>query len=282
MLNRIFDDSTSTSEREAAIAALKRITGKDRAGLVEKYTRSSPWVVTRSDVTAAIENITLKMEVSTLKSGRSMAESDLLRLVFSLCGQDRDLYDEVHRNTGLIAATGAKMPDLLKGLRYLIDSGVPRRPAYEPPYRHRGQAAPKHAPRTEAKPKNGKRWEIIAPARLYEKPAKRIEDVCAGYGLELVPTTEVPKFPDGYPKWRPSDGKLFTTTCPQCRGVMHVSTLYQRWTCSCDRRFPSRKEHAPDVVGLVEHLTACGYYNAVWWVIGTGHQPKMASAPPAS
>jgi hypothetical protein len=153
LLNRIFDDSTSTSEREAAIAALKRITGKDRAGLVEKYTRSSPWVVTRSDVTAAIENITLKMEVSTLKSGRSMAESDLLRLVFSLCGQDRDLYDEVHRNTGLIAATGAKMPDLLKGLRYLIDSGVSRRPAYEPPLPSQG------ASRTKTRASDGSETE---------------------------------------------------------------------------------------------------------------------------
>jgi len=37
LLNTIFDDATSREEREKAIASLKKTTGKDRAGLVERY-----------------------------------------------------------------------------------------------------------------------------------------------------------------------------------------------------------------------------------------------------
>jgi hypothetical protein len=158
-------------------------------------------------------------------------------------------------------------------LRFLIEEGhvAPRRQSYEAPNR---REPPSSKRTSDAKPKSTNRWEIVAPATLCNKPSKRIEEACAAYGLELKPTAELPKLPEGYPRWKIFRGKLFTTSCPQCRGVMHVSTHYQRWTCQCDRKFPYRKEHAPDVVGLVEQLTECGYLNAVWWVIGTGHQPS--------
>jgi hypothetical protein len=38
LLNTIFDDGTSGSEKATAVEALKKITCKDRAGLVQKYT----------------------------------------------------------------------------------------------------------------------------------------------------------------------------------------------------------------------------------------------------
>ena len=109
---------------------------------------------------------------------------------------------------------------------------------------------------------------------------KQIDEVAAAYGLELVLATEMPVFPAGYPKWKKANGrKFFTTTCPLCLKTMHVSTHYQRWTCPCDRTFPYRKQHAPDVAGLVEHLTDCGWYDAVLFVIGTGKQPQRRRAP---
>jgi hypothetical protein len=38
LLNIIFDDGSSPNERAHAVETLKKTTGKDRAGLVEKYT----------------------------------------------------------------------------------------------------------------------------------------------------------------------------------------------------------------------------------------------------
>jgi hypothetical protein len=60
---------------------------------------------------------------------------------------------------------------------------------------------------------------------------------------------------------------------------MHLSTTLQRWTCQCDRKFPNRKYYAPDVIGLVEHLTGCSHLQALWWVIGTGTQPSRKEQP---
>ena len=37
LLNTTYDDATSDSEKASAVAALKKLTGKDRAGLVERY-----------------------------------------------------------------------------------------------------------------------------------------------------------------------------------------------------------------------------------------------------
>jgi hypothetical protein len=68
---------------------------------------------------------------------------------------------------------------------------------------------------------------------------------------------------------------VFASICPTCGELLWVNSHYQRWTClRCDRRFPKRKDRAPDAIGLVEHLTGCSYYNALWWVIGTGVQPQ--------
>jgi hypothetical protein len=49
LLNMIFADGAAPNEREAAIALLKRITGKDRSGLVEKYTTSDAKIVGGND-----------------------------------------------------------------------------------------------------------------------------------------------------------------------------------------------------------------------------------------
>jgi hypothetical protein len=41
LLNTIFDNAISANERATAVEALKKVTGKDRAGLVEKYATST-------------------------------------------------------------------------------------------------------------------------------------------------------------------------------------------------------------------------------------------------
>jgi hypothetical protein len=74
LLNTIFDDGSSANEKAAAVEKLKKATGKDRAGLVEKYTKaassSSPW---GSDYAArrigelTTENVKLRLEIAGLE-----------------------------------------------------------------------------------------------------------------------------------------------------------------------------------------------------------------------
>jgi hypothetical protein len=110
LLSLIFDDSAAAGEREAAIAALKRITGKDRAGLVEKYTRGSP-------VSREIEIITLKSELSTIDRHMRVLMPSVL------AGHD-ELYDELYLHTRIGISSLTTTLDLIRALRYLVDEAT--------------------------------------------------------------------------------------------------------------------------------------------------------------
>jgi hypothetical protein len=79
--------------------------------------------------------------------------------------------------------------------------------------------------------------DFVIDRRTYA--IRSIEEVCAAYGLGLVPTFDLPDMPVGRPYWRPEWGKVFTSICPTCGELLWVNSHYQRWTClRCDRRFP--------------------------------------------
>jgi hypothetical protein len=86
LLNTIFADATSPNEKAAAVEALKKATGKDRAALVEKYTKtdssssSSSWgaeVRAREVRELRAENITLRAESYLLQNRLQQAEHQL-------------------------------------------------------------------------------------------------------------------------------------------------------------------------------------------------------------
>ena len=237
LLNMILGEGVAPNERETAIAALKRVTCKDRDGLVKKYTNDGAGV-----------------GGSEFSRGYEMWASEYARRLAA----ERELALEKGKLESAEMALQVTRQELLK-----CETKI-RRLEGDGDLIHQG------IPGTE---------ERVAPAsfKLDRKvrPIRPVEDVCADYGLTLAPTAALPDMPLGYPYWRPKRGSVFTSTCPICREMLWVNIHYQRWTCpKCDRRFPSRKQHAPDALGLVEHLTGCSYYNALWWCIGTGSQQQ--------
>jgi hypothetical protein len=238
LLNTIFADGAAPNERETAIAVLKKLTGKDRAGLVEQYTKGAANSSDDDDVERYSEmwrsemrrRVAIERELATERKKRQSADELMMSLNKALNERDEKIRQ-------------------LEEARGEID---PHIPGFEEPI------APAHF-------KMDRKTRSIKP----------IEAVCAAYGLVLSPTSALPDIPLGYPYWRPKRGKVFTSACPICQETLWVNTHYQRWTdLRCDFRFSLRKKHAPDALGLVEHLTGCSYYNALWWCIGTGTQPQ--------
>jgi hypothetical protein len=241
LLNTIFDAGTALEAREKAIGTLKKITGKDRGDLVDRYTKNA-----NGGGFAGFS-----FNIFTGSEAWKMAQDRCAVLERELAEERQKLRSKEELVLALTSANSsqAEMIRKLQDAYSVIDPEIP------------GTV------------------ESIAPRNFrLDKKVRAIlpmEEVCPAYGLVLVPSSALPDIPLGYPYWRPKRGKVFTTKCPICGGVLWVNTHYQRWTdLRCDFRFSNRKRYAPDVMGLVEHLTGCSYYNALWYVIGTGSQPQ--------
>jgi hypothetical protein len=251
LLNMIFADGAAPNERETAIALLKKITGKDRSGLVEKYARNDArgsdgddswrvrWTAEVKLRMAAERNLAKeKVDLEATKQALDAARQELKHAV-------RQEFKKVSRKISQ-----------RKKFSGALDTNIP---GVE---------------------------ETVAPRnfRIDRKTyaIRSIEEVCRAYGLALVPNLDLPDIPVGRPYWLPRCGKVFTSICPTCGELLWVNSHYQRWTClRCDCRFPNRKNNAPDAIRLVEHLTGCSYYNALWWVIGIGLPPQWKESQPA-
>jgi hypothetical protein len=92
LLNRLFDDASSDTERTATVRALKKITGMDRSALVEKYTSSSTSGTSGSSLDALLkdaENQQLREQMAgigqMLQRARSELRSDRLMVYAALC-----------------------------------------------------------------------------------------------------------------------------------------------------------------------------------------------------
>jgi hypothetical protein len=192
LLNMIFADGAAPNEREAAIALLKRITGKDRSGLVEKYTTSDAKIVGGND----------HYRVSWLSE---------VRLCMDL---ERNLADEKVKLKATEQALNVARLELEKSNRKISRLEKPNR------------ASGTNIPGVEEK---------IAPRHfIIDKKTHAIlliEEVCAAYGLALMPTFDLPDIPAGRPYWRPTYAEVFTSICPTCGELLWVNTRYQRWTC---------------------------------------------------
>jgi hypothetical protein len=243
LLNMIFADGAAPNERETAIALLKKITGKDRSGLVEKYTRNDARGSGGDDSWRVrwTAEVTLRMAAER-NLAKEKVEHEATKRALDVVRREREMFN---RKISQRKKSGGAIHATIPGIEETM------------------------APR-----------DFVIDRRTYA--IRSIEEVCTAYGLGLVPTFDLPDIPVGRPYWRPEWGKVFTSICPACGELLWVNSHYQRWTClRCDRRFPNRKDRAPDAIGLVEHLTGCSYYNALWWVIGTGVQPQRKESQPA-
>jgi hypothetical protein len=308
LLHRIFDNASSGEECKKAIELLKKETGKDRSGLVEKYTDDTDdldaetyrcfWELEKNRrIQAEVERDVAKIDLRDAQKHLRKFE-DLTRQLASKAldagwlSSDHEKFREIRPSTETETdrLTGALQLMVWITVPFAIamaKAGIrqaPTRPVTEAPKPAAASVEPSRtwtnyetpAPHTLKIAGNGKNHK--APY-----PVKPIEEACAAYQLVLTPTQSPPDLPPDYPVWRGGRrgdaATLFTTTCPVCSGVMHVSATLQRWTCQCDRSFHNRKYYAPDVIRLVEHLTGCSHLQALWWVIGTGSQPLRKEQP---
>jgi hypothetical protein len=237
LLNMIFADGAAPNERETAIALLKKITGKDRSGLVEKYTRNDAKGSDGDNSWRDRWVAEMKLRI-TVERHLAKEKADLEAAKRALVAARQELKNSIHTISRLEKSSGK------------INMNIPG-------------VEEKIAPRN-----------FLIDRKTYA--TRSLEEVCRAYGLALVPNLDLPAIPIGRPYWRPRPGTVFTSICPICSELLWVNSHYQRWTClRCDRRFPNRKDHAPDAIHLVEHVTGCSYYNALWWVIGIGLLPQQ-------